>query len=205
MIALRIPRHLLAPALLLVDGTAPASMSAYAMRELEEVGILRGGSLRQSARCLLGPLTAPDQIITIAVRRDGIAATRTIWRRAARATLGSPVDETRFAFEAIDTALLTFHVVGLAAVRIPAYSPDIPRVDRTLHDRRPPPRVDGLITITNLSRGARGRAKESRLHLVETARGYAEAWGPDPHSGGDIRTPRSFDDVLRLIADLVAA
>ena len=225
---LRLPRHLLPTALLLVDHpgqlTAPG---ATGLASLEAAGVATAGSLHPTALRILTPVSAPRYVVSVDVFRDGAPTIATVWCGAGLATVGTSQDREIFVLDPVEPALIPFHLAALAGVGPRPANHGRPMVagryedfTRILDIAAPEGSLDAhdmesLLTRDSITEPAAVRWRISTLwcepdgfvgdrtiEFVDSgAGGYCEVTAMPGSS--TLLTPRTLDSVLRLIGDAV--
>ncbi len=205
---LRLPRHLLPTALLLVDRRRPLPASGTpGLASLEAAGIATGSGLHPIALRILTPVSAPRYVVSVDVFRNGLPTIATVWCSGRSATVGTSHDRRTFALDPVEPGFIPFHLAALAGVGPrPAGPGRAPTgIDvRSGGGGEPTVEAAGIRwRISTLWRDPDGFVGDRSIEVIDAGpRGYWEVTtmpGSTP-----VLTPRNLDSVLRLIGDAVA-
>jgi hypothetical protein len=197
-----LPRDLV-PVCLLFHRGAPsidARMAADAAL-LRDTGIVRDGSLSAPAARLIEPVASPDVLISVDVAESRGRRVFSVWRNSAGVTLGSAIGTEAFELRKLDVATIPFDLAAALELRIRQGRPTTPRFwDRSELAARskPPGRRWRASTVWT---SADGSVCDHSIEIVEDARSYWEITAMEGRSLF-LATPRTIDDVLRILGDL---
>jgi hypothetical protein len=205
-----LPRELVPVALLLLErpGITPDGLEMQ-LAALKAAGIATGSGLHPAAQATIAPLARPTTVLSIEILgpRPTIS---TIWIADCGATLGWSPDQMRLELMQVEPRFMPFYVAALVGLTV--------RVGDRLGGRAPislPAThtntgtdlgADLLVSprrcrLTSLLRSTAGSTAEQTLEVIDGGRhGYWELSYIGAHDR-IVLTPRSVDNIHRLIGD----
>lgn len=212
---LTLPRHLVPVGLLMLQHRDATSVESIGpgLTILERAGIASNGRLHQVAERILGPVAAPAAVVSVEVRDRERISIGTFWIRGLEATVGTSQDRELFDLHSVEPGLLPFHLAALTGTTPRPMCPHPPIIiggDDLDSARHGDPTVNQLLSaparrwkVSTLWSEADGFVGDHTLEVLETDSLGSWELTRLPESNETVLTPRSFDSLLRLLADTV--
>lgn len=217
---LELPRRLVPASLMLLerDGSG-TDFPARDLALLEAGGVVEAGRLHRTARRILGPLSHPSVIMSMQTFDPDASRIATAWRTPDAATLGISTGVDTFRLWSVHVGLIPFHLASVAGLHVapapprPALTVDTedwtqwqsgrPGSGRPIGSRdRDLPDLDRRWRASTMWSEPDGFVGDRSVEVVDCpVTGY---WETTEMAGGEsiLLTPRTVDDVLRLLSDL---
>lgn len=168
---------------------------------LRDTGIIQDNALSRPAARLIEPLASPEVLISVEISELETTRVFTVWRNSAGVTLGTSIGPETFALRMLSPSTLPFDLAAALGLQVRPGRTSTPQFwdpGEMAHRSEPPGRRWRASTVWTSSDGS---VCDHSIEMLDDAASYWEITGMD-RGRLFLATPRSFDDVLRLLADL---